>query len=174
MANFAKTRESAIFGNSLKGGPRENRSKSRPNSQSQKTPRSKSNPQWISMGLMCNHRTTFCRKPWLLKCWELRAMANFAKTRKSAIFGNFSKGGPRENCSKSSPSSQAQITPGRKSHTQLISMRLMCNHGTTFCRKPWLQKCSQFRAMANFAKTPKSTIFFKFFKGGTNGKSLKK
>ena len=40
-----------------------------------------------------------------------------------------------------------------------ISMRLKCNHWTTFCRKPPLQEWPQVRAMANLAKTPKSAIF---------------
>ena len=166
MANLAKTPKSAIFGNSSKGGPRENCSKSRPNSQAEKTPLRKSHPQLISVRLMCNHRTTFCRKPWLQKFPQFRRMANLEKTPKSAVFWNSSKGVPRENRSKSRPNSQAEKTPRHKSHPQLISMRLMCNHRTTFCRKPWLQNCPQFRAMANLAKTTKSAIFWNSSKRG--------
>ena len=138
MANFAKTPKSAIYSNSSKGGPRKNRSKSRPNLQVPKTPCGKFHPQLISMRLKCNHRTTLCRKPRLYRCRQFRAMANFAKTPKSAIFWNSSKGGPRENRSKSRPNSQVPKTPCRKSHSPLISMRLKCNHRTTLCRKPRL------------------------------------
>ena len=57
--------------------------------------------------------------------------------------------------------------PWRKSQNLLISIRYERNHRTTFCRKPGLQKCPQRRAMANLAKTLKSAIFLRFFKGGT-------
>ena len=166
MANLAKTPKSAIFCNSSKGGPRENGLKSRPSSQAPKTPRRKSHRPLISMRLKCNHWTTFSRRPWLQKCRQIRAMANLAKTPKSAIFCNSSKGGPRENGLKSRPSSQAPKTPRRKSHRPLISMRLKCNHWTTFWRRPRLQKCRQIRAMANLAKTPKSAIFSNSSKRG--------
>ena len=173
MANFAKTPKSAIFWNSSKGGPRENGLKSRPNSQAPKTPQRKSHRPLISMHLKCNHWTTFCRKPRLQKCRQFQALANFAKTLKSAIFWNSSKGGPRENGLKSRPNSQAPKTPRRKSHCPLICMRLKCNHWTTFCRKPRLQKCGQFRAMANFAKTPKSAIFWNSSKRNPRENGLK-
>ena len=135
---FRKDTKIGHFLKFFKGGTKGNRSKSRPNSQAPKTPCQKSHPQLISMRLKCNHRTTLCRKPRLSKCRQFRAMANFAKRPKSAIFGNSSKGGPRENRSKSRPNSQAPKTPCRKSHPQLISMRLKCNHRTTLCRKPRL------------------------------------
>ena len=173
MANFAETPKSAIFWNSSKGGPRENGSKSRPNSQAPKTPRRKSHRLLISMRLKCNDWTTFCCKPRLQNCRQFRAMANFAKTPKSAIFWNSLKWGPRENGSKRRPNSQAPKTPRRKSHRLIISMRLKCNHWTTFCRKPRLQNCRQFRAMANFAKTPKSAIFWNSSKGGPRQNSSK-
>ena len=132
---FRKAPKSAIFGHSSKRGPRENRSKSRPNSQAPKTSCRKSPPQLISMRLKCNHRTTMCVKPRLSKCRQFRAMTNFAKTPKSAIFGNSSKGGPRENLSKSRPNSKTPKPPCRKCHPRLISMRLEHNHRTTLCRK---------------------------------------
>ena len=172
MANFEKTPKSAIFWNYSKGGPRENGVKSRPNSQAPETPRRKSHRLLITMCLKCNHLTTFCRKPRLQTCRQLRAMANFAKTPKSAIFWNSSKGGPKENGLKSRPNSQAPKSPRRKSHRLLISMRLKCNHRTTFCRKPRLQNCRQFRAMANFTKTPKSAIFWNSSKGGPRENGL--
>ena len=138
MTNFPKRPKSAIFWNSSKGGPRENRWKSRPNAQAPQTPCRTSHPQLIRMRLKCNHRTTLCRKPRIWKCRQFRAMTNFPKTPKSAIFWNSSKGGPRENRSKSRPNSQAPKSPCRKSHPHLISMRLKCNHRTTLCRKPRL------------------------------------
>ena len=174
MANFAKTPKSAIFWNSSKGGPRQNGRKSKPNSQAPKPPRRKFHRPLISMCLKCKHWTTFCLKPRLQKCPQFRAMANFAKTPKSAIFWNSSKGGPRQNGWKSKPNSQAPKTPRHKSNRPLISMRLKCNHWTTFCLKPRLQKCPQFRAMANFAKTPKSAIFWNVFKGGDQGRIAEK
>ena len=166
MANFAKTPKSAIVLNSSKGGPRQNGRKSKPNSQASKTPRRKLHRPLISIRLKCSHWTTFCLKPRLQKCPQFRAMANFAKTPKSAIFWNSSKGGPRQNGRKSKPNSQAPKTPRRKSHRPLISMRSKCNHWTKFYLKPRLQKCPQFRAMANFATTPKSAIFWNSSKGG--------
>ena len=173
MANLAKTPKSAIFWNSSKGGPRENRPKRTPNSQALKTPLRKFHQLLISMHLTCNHRTTFCQKVRLIKCSQVRAMANLAKTPKSANFWNSSKGGPRENPLKRRPNSQALKTPLRKSYRLLISMHLKWNHRTTFCNKPRLQKGSQVRAMANLAKTPKSAIFWNSSKGGTKGKSPK-
>ena len=166
MANLAKTPKSAIFWNSSKGGPMENRPKRRPHSQALKTPLHKSHRLLISMHFTCNHRTTFCQKPRLKKCSQVRAMANLAKTPKSANFWHSSNGGPRENRIKRRPNSQALKTPLRKSYRLLISKRLKCNHRTTFCHKPRLQKCSQVRAMANLAKTPKSAIFWNSLKGG--------
>ena len=124
-------------------GPRENRTKKRPNSQAQKTPLRKSHPQLISMRLMCNHGMRFCRKPRLQNSSQFRVMENLVKTAKSAIYSNSSQGGPRKSRSKSRPNSQAQNTPWRKSHPQFISMRLMWNHRTAFCSKPWLQKCQR-------------------------------
>ena len=166
MANLAMKPISAIFWNSSKRGIRENRPKSRPNLQTLKTPLRIFYRLLISMRLKCNHRTTFCHKLRLQKCSQVRAMANLAKTPKSAIFWNSSKGGPRENRPKSRPNSQALKTPLPKFHCLLISMRLKCNHRTIFCHKPRLQKCSQVRAMANLAKTPKSAIFWNSSKGG--------
>ena len=159
ITNFPKTQKSAIFWNSSKGGPRENRPKSRPNSRAPKTPRRKSHRLLISIGLKCNHRTTFCCKARLQKCWQLWAKTNFAKTQKSIIFWNSSKGGPTEKGTKSRPKSRAPKKPRRNGHRLLIRIGLQCHHRTTFCRKPRLQKCLQLRAMANFAKTPKSAIF---------------
>ena len=139
----------------FKTGPRENRPKSRPKSQAPNTPRRKSYRLLITICLKFIHRTTFCRKPRLQKCPQVWAMANLAKTPKSAIFWKSSKGGPRENRPNSRPNSQSPKTPRRKSHCFVIKMRLKCIHRTTFCRKSRLQKCPQVRAMAHLAKTPK-------------------
>ena len=76
-------------------------------------------------------------------------MTNLAKTPKSAIFWN--------------------STENRGSK----SMRFKCNHWTTFCRQPRLQKCQQFRAMAIFAKTPKWAIFWNSSNGGPRVNGLK-
>ena len=57
-------------------------------------------------------------------------------------------------------------TAQRKLAYLLISMRLKCQHTTTFCRKRRLQKCPQSRAMANSTRTPKSPIFWDFANGG--------
>ena len=160
MAKLAKTPKSAIFWKSSKGGPRENRPTSRPNSQAPKTPRRKSHLLLISTRLKCIYRTTFCRKARLQKCPQVWAMANLAKTPKSAIFWKSSKGGPRENRPKSRPNSQVPKTPRRKSHRLLISMRLKCIHRTTFCRKLRLQKCPQVRAMAKYAVHEPLTLMF--------------
>ena len=170
----------------------ENRRKSRPQLQAPKTPCGKSHSFFFRMRLKCNHWKKFCYNPRLQKCPQVRPMANFAKTPKSAIFWNSSNGGPRENRPKSRRNLQAPKKPWHKSHRLFINMRLNCNHRTTFCCKPrlqkvpaipnygkthrlfinmrlkcnhWttfcrksrLQKCRQVQAMANFAKTPRST-----------------
>ena len=166
MANLAKTPKAAIFWDSAKGGPRENRQKSRPNSQAPQKPLRKYHRLVISMRLKCNHRTTFCRKPRLQKCSQVRAMANLAMKPKSTIFWDSSKGGPRKYRRKSRPNSQALKTPRRKSYRLVISMVFKLNHRIAFCRKPRLQKRSQLQAMANLAKTPKSAIFWDSSKGG--------
>ena len=173
LSNFAKTPKSAIFLNSLWEGPRKNRPKSSSKSRAPKTPHRKSHRLLITMRLKCNYRTTFWRKPRLQNCLQLRAISNFAKTLKSAIFWNSSWEGPRKNRPKSRSNSRGAKTPRRKSHRFLSSVRLKCNHRTTFWRKPRLQKCSQLRAMSNFAKTPKSAIFWNS-SWGTKGKSPKK
>ena len=166
ITNFAKTPKSAIFEDSSKGGPRENGSKSRPTLRAQKSPRRKSSYLIISMRLKSNHRGVFWRKLRLQKCLQIRVIPNFAKTPKSAIFGDSSKGAPRENGSKKRPTLRAQKSPRRKSGYLIISMRLKSNHREAFWRKPRLQKCLQIRVIANFAKTPKSAIFGDSSKGG--------
>ena len=174
LANLAKTPKSAIFWNSSKGGPRENRSKSGPTSAAWKTLPSKLGDLLIDMRWKYNHRRTFWRKPRLQSCPQSRVLANLAKTPKSAIFWNSSKGGPRENRSKSGPTSAAWKTLSSKLGDLLIDMHWKYNHRRTFWRKPRLQSCPQSRVLANLAKTTKSAIFLKFFKGGTKEKSFKK
>ena len=166
MANFAKVLKSPIFWDFAKGGPRENRPKSRPTIRDRKTPRRKSHYPLISMRLKCKHRTTFWRKRRLQKPTQSRVMANFAKVLKSLTFWDLAKGGPRENRPKSRPTIRARKTPRRKSHYPLISMRLKCKHRTTFWRQRRLQKPTQSRVMANFAKVLKSPIFWDLAKGG--------
>ena len=182
MANFAKVLKSPIFWDLAKGGPRENRSKSRPTIRARKTARRKSQYPLISMRLKCKHRTTFWRKRRLQKTRQSRVMANFAKVLKSPIFWDLAKGGPRENRPKSKPTIRARKTPRHKSHYPLISMHLKCKHRTTFWRKRRLQKPmqsrvmdigqrrlqkrTQSRVMANFAKVLKSPIFWDLAKGG--------
>ena len=71
-----------------------------------------------------------------LKVPAIPSNGQFRKDTKIGHFLKFFKGGdPRENRSKSRPNSQAPKTPCRKSHPQLISMRLKCNHRKTLCRK---------------------------------------
>ena len=118
------------------------------------------------MRLKCKHRTTFWRKRRLQKPTQSRVMANFAKVLKSLIYWDLAKGGPRENRPKSRPTIRARKTPRRKSHYPLISMRLKCKHRTTFWGKRRLQKPTQSRVMANFAKVLKSPIFWDLAKGG--------
>ena len=166
LANFAKTPKSAIFWNSSKGGPRENRSKSGPTSAAWKTLASKLSDLLIDMRWEYNHRRTFWRKPRLQSCPQSRVLANLAKTPKSAIFWNSSKGGPRENRSKSGPTSAAWKTLPNKLSDLLIDMRWEYNHRRTFWRKPRFQSCPQSRVLANLAKTPKSAIFWNSSKGG--------
>ena len=166
LANLAKTPKSAIFWNSSKGGPRENRKKRRPTSGARKSARRKRRYLLFNIRLKCNHRRTFWRKPRLQKCSQCRVLADLAKTPKSAIFWNSSKGGPRENRKKRRPTSGAQKSPRRKRRYLLINIRLKCNHRKTSWRKPRLQKCSQCRVLADLAKTPKSAIFWNSSKGG--------
>ena len=165
LANLAKTPKSAIFWNSLKGVPRENRSKSGPSLAAPETLRRKSGDLLVSIRLKCNHGRTFWRKPRVQRCPQSRVLANLTKTPKSAIFWNSSKGGPRQNRSKSGPRLVAPKTLRRKSDDLVISIRLKCNHGRTFWRKPRVQRCPQSRVLANLAKTPKSVIFWNSSKG---------
>ena len=118
------------------------------------------------MHVKCKHRTTLCCKLRLHKCPYSRVMTNLARTRKSAIFWDFAKGGPRQNAQKSRPTIGASKTPWRKWHHLLISMHLKCKHRTTFCCKLPLHNCLYSRVMTNLARTPKSAIFWDFAKGG--------
>ena len=165
MANFAKVLKSPVFWDLAKGGPRENRPKSRPRIKAQKTPRSKSHYTLISMRLKYKYRTTFWCKRRLQKRTQSRVMANFAKVLKSPIFWDLAKRRPRENRLKSRPTIRARKTPRLKSHYLLSKMRFKCKHRTTFCCKRRLQKCTQSRVMANFAKVLKSPIFWDLAKG---------
>ena len=151
MANFAKVLKSPIFWDLAKGGPRENRLKSRPKIRARKTPRRKSHYPLISMRLKCKHRTTLWCKRRLQKRTQSRVMANFEKVLKSPIFWDLAKGGPRENRPKRRPAIRAQKTPRRKSYYPFISMRLKCKDRTTFWCKRRLQKRTESRVMANFA-----------------------
>ena len=166
MTNLAKTPKSAIFWNSSKGGPRENGWKSRPTLGAPNSPRRRSSYLIINKRLNSNLRRAFWRKPRLQKCPQVRVMTNLAKTPKSAIFWNSSKGEPRENGWKSRPTLGAPNSPRRRSGYLLISMRLKSNLRTAIWRKPRLQKCPQVRVMTNLAKTPKSAIFWNSSKGG--------
>ena len=166
MTNLAKTPKSAIFWNSSKGGPRENGWKSRPTLGAPKSPQRKSDYLLVSMHLKSNLRRVIWRKPRLQKCPQVRVMTNLAKTPKSAIFWNSSKGGPRENGWKSRPTLGASKSPQRKSDYLLVSMRLKSNLRRVIWRKARLQKCPQVRVMTNLAKTPKSAIFWNSSKGG--------
>ena len=169
MTNLAKTPKSAIFWNSSKGGPRENGWKSRPTLGAPKSPRRKSGYPLISIRLKSNLRRAIWCKPRLQKCPQVRVMTNLAKTPKSAIFWNSSKGGPRENGWKSRPTLGAPKSPRRKSGYPLISIRLKSNLRRAIWCKPRLQKCPQVRVMTNLAKTPKSAIFWNSSKGGPRG-----
>ena len=166
MTNLAKTPKSAIFWNSSKGGPRENGWKSRPTLGAPKSPQRKSGYPLISIRLKSNLRRAIWCKPRLQKCPQVRVMTNLAKTPKSAIFWNSSKGGPRENGWKSRPTLGAPKSPQRKSGYPLISIRLKSNLRRAIWCKPRLQKCPQVRVMTNLAKTPKSAIFWNSSKGG--------
>ena len=166
MTNLAKTPKSAIFWNSSKGGPRENGWKSRPTLGAPNSPWRRSGYLLISMRLKSNYRRAIWRKPRLQKCPQVQVMTNLAKTPKSAIFWNSSKGGPRENGWKSRPTLGALNSPWRRSGYLLISMRLKSNLRTAIWRKPRLQKCPQVQVMTNLAKTPKSAIFWNSSKGG--------
>ena len=173
ITNFAKTPKSAIFGDSSKGGPRENCSKSKPTLRALKSHRRKLGYLIISMHLKFNHRGVFWRKPRLQKCLQIRVITNFAKTPKSAIFRDSSKGRQRENGSKSRPTLRAPKSPRRKSGYLIISMLFKSNHRGAFWRKPRLQKCPQIRVIKYFAKTPKSAIFGDSSKGGPREKGSK-
>ena len=174
MTNSARTPKSLIFWDFAKGGPRETGPKSRSTLGAWKSPLRKLHDNVISMRLKCQHRTTFGRKRRLQKCPQSRVMTNSARTPKSPIFWDFAKGGPRETGPKSRSTLGAWKSPLRKSHDNFISMRLKCQHRTTFGRKRQLQKCPQSRVMTNSARTPKSPIFWDFAKGGTKGNWPKK
>ena len=165
MTNLAKTPKSAIFWNSSKGGPRENGWKSRPTLGAPKSPQRKSDFLLVIMHLKSNLRRAIWRKPRFQKSWQVRVMTNLAKTQKSAIFWNSSKGGPKENGWKSRPNLGAPKSPQRKSDYLLVSMRLKSNLWRVIWRKPRLQKCPQVRVITNLAKTPKSAIFWNSSKG---------
>ena len=165
-ADLATTPKSAIFWNFAKGGPRENRPKSRPTLGAPKSPRRKSRYLLYSMGLKCNPWKTFWGKARLQRCTRSWAKADLARTPKSAIFWNFAKGGPRENRPKSRPPLGALKWPRRKWRYLLISMDLKCNPWTTFWGKVRLQRCTRSWAKADLVRTPKSAIFWNFAKGG--------
>ena len=173
-ANLAKSPKSAIFWDYPKGGTRENCSKSRSTSGARKSPRREARDLLMKMGLKRNHRTTFWRKSRLQKCRHCRALANLAKSPKSAIFWDFPKGGPRESCPKSRSSLETRKSPWRECRDLPISMHLKRKHWRTFWRKPWLQKCRQCRGLANLAKSPKSAIFWDLPKGGPKENCPKK
>ena len=158
-SRFGKDTKTGHFLKFFKGGTKGKSQKKRPTSGAPKSLRRKRRYLLINIRLKCNHRRTFWRKPRLQKCSQCRVLADLAKTPKSAIFGNSSKGGPRENRKKRRPTSGARKSPGRKRRYLLINIRLKCNHRRTFWRKPRLQKCSQCRVLADLAKTPKSAIF---------------
>ena len=164
--SYSKFRKDTKMGDS-KGGP------SRPTLRAPKSPRRKLGYLIISMRLKFNHRGAFWRKLRIQKCPQIRVITNFAKTPKSAIFGDSSKGGPRENGSKSRPTLRAPKSPRRKWGYLIISMRLKSNHRGVVWRKPRFQKCLQIRVITNFAKTPKSAIFGDSSKGG-QGKMAQK
>ena len=132
----------------------------------QKHPGAKWHRLLISMHLKGKHRTIFWCKLRLHKCPYSRVMTNLARTSKSAIFGNFAKGGPRENAQKSRPTIRASKKPWRKWHHLLIIMHLKGKHRTTFWCKLRLHKCPYSRFMTNLARTPKSAIFWDFAKRG--------
>ena len=100
MTNLARTPKSAIFWDFAKGGPRQNAQKSRPTIGASKTAWRKWHHLLISMHLKYKHRTTFCWKLQLHKCLYNRVMTNLARTPKSAIFWDFSKGRTKAKCSK--------------------------------------------------------------------------
>ena len=126
------------------------------------------------MHLKCNHRWTFCCKLRLHKCPLSRVMINLPRRPKLAIFGDFAKGGPRENAQKSRPTIRASKTPWRKSHHRLIRMHLKCNHRGTFCYTLRLHKCPWSRVMTNLRRSPELASFWDFAKGGPKEKGSKK
>ena len=166
MTNLPRRPNSAIFLDFAKGAPRENAQKSRPTIRAWKKIWHKSHHRLINMHLKCNHRGTFCCKLRLHKCPWSRVMANLPRRRKSAIFWDFAKGGPRENAQKSRPNIRAWKKTWHKSHHRLINMHLKCNHRGTFCCKLRLHKCPWSRVMTNLPRRPKSAIFWDFAKGG--------
>ena len=166
MTNLATRPKSAIFWDFAKGWPRKNAQKSRPTIRASKTPWRKWHHLLISMHLKCKHRRTFYCKLRLHNCPHSRVMTNLARTPKSAIFWDFTKGGPGENAQKSRPTIRASKTPWRKWHHLLISMHLKCKHRRTFCCKLRLHKCPHSRVMTNLSRRPKSAIFWDFAKGG--------
>ena len=173
MANFAKVLKSPIFWDLVKGGPRENRSKSRPTTRAREKKRGKSSYPLSKMDLKCKYWKTFWRQWRLQKLTESKVMANFAKVLKSPIFWDLAKGGPRENRPKSRPTIRVKKTPRRKPHYPLNSMHLKGKHRTTFWRNRRLQTPTQNKVMAKVAKILKSPIFRDLAKGD-QGKSAQK
>ena len=92
FGQFSKVTKSAIFWDFPKGRPREKCSKKRSTSGARKSLWREPRDLLISMDLKRNHRRTFWRKPRLKKCRQCRALANLAKSPKSAIFWDYPKG----------------------------------------------------------------------------------
>ena len=154
-ANLPRRPSARVFWNSALR-PEEAPAKRRP----QKTPWRKCHHLLIRMHLKCQHSTTFCCKPRLLKCPQSRAMANFPRRPSARVFWNSTKLRPGETPAKRRP----QKTPSRKCHHLLMRMLLKCQHSTTFCCKPWLPKWPQSQAMANFPRRPSTRVFWNFAK----------
>ena len=166
MKNSAKTPKSRVFWDFAKEAPRKTSPKIRPNLGAWRTPSQKCSYLINKTHLKCKPSRTFCVKPRLQRCPQSRVLANFAKTPKSPVFWDFSNGGQGQTCPKSRQALGAWKTPWRKWTYLVISMRLKCKPCRTFCAKPRLQRCPQSRVLANFAKTPKSPVFWDFSNGG--------
>ena len=88
---------------------------------------------------------------------------HFLKKEQTGDQGKFFKNRP-----KSSPRLKSPRALWRKWHYPLISMHLKCKDWTRFWRKQRLQKCPNGQVMAIIARSPKTRIFWKSAKVGTN------
>ena len=163
----------AIFGNSSEGGPSENRSKRRPNSQAPKTPCRKSLPQLISKRLKCNHRTTLCRNSSSKSAGNSEIWPILKRHQNRTFFEILQRGDQGNIAQKVGRTCSLPKHPAANpSSINLYALKVQSSDNivsqTTALKLPAIPSNDQ------FGKDTKIGHFLKFFKRGTKRKSLKK